>query len=114
MKVLTIIAAVLLWSLSSWCQTKKLPLDQKGIPWEYLGDKHSEGQAWNSYLSEKEMEKTTGLILNGHKYNSGRFDTLIAIPSETIKELKIIKDSATVRKYFIDTTIRFVFIVNTK
>lgn len=107
MKVMVSIIGLLLTYLLGICQSKVENRAQQK-------DKATERQAWYSQLATKEMEKATGLVLNNCKYRTGGFEKLRNIPQEKINQLNIVKDSAEVRRYFADSTVRFVIVVTTK
>lgn len=86
---------------------------QKELPAQN-NDKKTDRENWYGYLASKETEKATGLVLNGRKYRVDGFKKLQSVSKENITNLKIVKDSATIRKYFADTSVRFVLVVDTK
>ena len=65
-------------------------------------------------LADQEVSNTTGVILDGKKLITNGLGIIKSIPASHMKKLEIYRDTATIRKYFTDSTVKVVLIIDTK
>lgn len=75
----------------------------------YDASKH---QYYNN-IAEREIKTGTGVVLNGKKFITNGLGIIQSIPPNHIKKLEIYRDTADIRKYFSDTTVKVVLIIDT-
>ncbi|WP_143309234.1 hypothetical protein [Chitinophaga vietnamensis] len=117
MKTIFFITLFVTAAMQSFAQKKIDPTTMKSdtLIYDYSNPSMQQSkQIWNNYLASEQLKKITGVVINGKKYETDGLDQLKQIPENKISRMTLIKEPDQIKKYFRDTLIKFMFVVETK